>query len=51
MPDFDFSGGAGSGTGPYADAFSNYDLFLTVAQAFEDTGVRAYKGQAGKMPY
>ncbi len=28
------------------DVFSDYDLFLTVAQGFEDTGVRAYKGQA-----
>ncbi|MBD1394024.1 ferritin-like domain-containing protein [Mucilaginibacter glaciei] len=46
-PAIDLSGGNGSGTGPYAGAFTNYDLFLTVAQAFEDTGVRAYKGQAG----
>lgn len=49
MPTFDFSGGNGSGTGPFADAFSNYDLFLAVAQTFEDTGVRAYKGQAGNL--
>lgn len=28
------------------DVFSDYDLFLTVAQGFEDLGVRAYKGQA-----
>ncbi len=27
--------------------FENYDHFLLLAQAFEDTGVRAYKGQAG----
>lgn len=26
--------------------FTNYDVFLALAQAFEDTGVRAYKGQA-----
>ncbi len=45
-PTFDFSGGSGSGDGPFADAFSNYGLFLAVAQTFEDTGVRAYKGQA-----
>ncbi len=28
------------------DAFGDYQLFLTLAQGFEDTGVRAYKGQA-----
>lgn len=28
---------------------SNYPTFLTLAQAFEDTGVRAYKGQAGNL--
>jgi hypothetical protein len=28
------------------DIFSDYELFLTVAQGFEDLGVRAYKGQA-----
>jgi hypothetical protein len=28
--------------------FSNYGLFLAVAQTFEDTGVRAYKGQAAE---
>lgn len=48
-PTFDFSGGNGSGTGPYATVFTNYDIFLAVAQAFEDTGVRAYKGQAGNL--
>ena len=26
--------------------FTNYALFLAVSQTFEDTGVRAYKGQA-----
>lgn len=45
-PTFDFSAGNGSGTGPFANVFSNYDTFLAVAQTFEDTGVRAYKGQA-----
>ncbi len=40
--DFDFTAGGNFGT-----VFSNYDLFLAVAQTFEDTGVRAYKGQAG----
>lgn len=48
-PNFDFSGGNGSGTGPFATAFSNYAVFLAVAQTFEDTGVRAYKGQAGNL--
>lgn len=51
-PTFDFTAGNGSGTGPYADVFTNYDTFKAVAQAFEDTGVRAYKGQApALMPY
>lgn len=39
-PNFDFTvNGA-------FDPFNNYDQFLALAQAFEDTGVRAYKGQA-----
>jgi len=29
--------------------FSSYDVFLALAQAFEDTGVRAYKGQAPNL--
>ena len=45
-PTFDLSGGNGSGNGPFATAFSNYPLFLAVAQTLEDTGVRAYKGAA-----
>ena len=45
-PTFDLSGGNGSGTGPFAGAFSDYGLFLAVAQTLEDTGVRAYKGAA-----
>jgi len=48
-PKFDFSAGSGSGNGPFKDVFKNYQLFLAVAQAFEDTGVRAYKGQAGNL--
>jgi len=48
-PVFDFSGGNGSGIGPFKDAFINYPLFLSVSQALEDTGVRAYKGQAGAL--
>lgn len=34
----------------FGGAFADYATFLTFAQAFEDTGVRAYKGQAGKIP-
>lgn len=41
MPKFDFTAG-----GAFKDVFSNYDTFLAVSQTFEDTGVRAYKGQA-----
>lgn len=48
-PTFDFSAGSGSGTGPLKDAFNSYQLFLAVAQALEDTGVRAYKGQAPNL--
>ena len=51
-PTFDYTAGGGSGTGPFADVFTNYATFLAVAQAFEDTGVRAYKGQAPTLlPY
>ncbi len=51
-PTFDYSAGSGSNTGPFADVFTNYATFLAVAQAFEDTGVRAYKGQAATLlPY
>ena len=35
--------------GTFPDVLTNYDTFLAVAQAFEDTGVRAYKGQAGNL--
>ena len=41
VPTFDWSGGLG------LDPFNNFDQFLAIAQGFEDTGVRAYKGQAG----
>src|SRR5690606_8995184 len=43
-PEFDFTAG-----GAFGDVFSNYDTFLALAQVFEDTGVRAYKGQAGGL--
>ncbi|MGN6401271.1 MAG: ferritin-like domain-containing protein [Flavisolibacter sp.] len=46
---FDFTAGDGSMSGPYASVFTNYDTLLAVSQAFEDTGVRAYKGQAGNL--
>lgn len=48
-PTFDFTAGNGSNNGPFVGVFSNYELFLAVAQTFEDTGVRAYKGQAGNL--
>ena len=35
--------------GTFPTVFSDYGVFLAVAQAFEDTGVRAYKGQAGNL--
>ena len=53
-PTFDFTAGNGSGNGPFKGLFDagNYALFTAVAQAFEDTGVRAYKGQAPALkPY
>ncbi len=51
-PTFDFTAGNGSGAGPFADVFTNYATFLAVSQAFEDTGVRAFKGQAATLqPY
>ena len=48
---FDFTGGRGSGNGPFAAATTATGLpfLLAATQAFEDTGVRAYKGQAGKL--
>lgn len=48
-PTFDFSGGNGSMVGPFAQVFLNYNVFLAVAQTFEDTGVRAYKGRAAEL--
>lgn len=35
--------------GTFPTVFSDYATFLAVAQALEDTGVRAYKGQAGNV--
>lgn len=48
-PNFDYTAGSGSMTGPFADVFTNYATYLAVSQTFEDTGVRAYKGQAGNL--
>ncbi|PWJ59573.1 ferritin-like protein [Dyadobacter jejuensis] len=43
-PNFDFQY-----KGAFADVFTNYNTFATVSSALEDTGVRAYKGQAGTL--
>lgn len=45
-PTFDFSGGPG---GLNLDTFENYETFMALSQGFEDTGVRAFKGQAGAL--
>jgi len=42
-PEFDYTAGG------LFDPFNNYDQFLAMSQAFEDTGVRAYKGQAHNL--
>ncbi|RYY07840.1 MAG: ferritin-like domain-containing protein, partial [Sphingobacteriaceae bacterium] len=41
---YDFTAG-----GAFPTVFTNSDTFLAVAETFEDTGVRAYKGQAGAI--
>ncbi|GAA4433201.1 hypothetical protein GCM10023188_22380 [Pontibacter saemangeumensis] len=43
-PTFDFSAG-----GAFPDWNSNPQTYLALSQAFEDTGVRAYKGQAANL--
>lgn len=43
-PTFDFTAG-----GAFSNVFTNYGTFLAVAQTFEDTGVRAYKGRAAEL--
>ena len=46
-PRFDFTAG-----GALPNPFANYEVFKILAQAFEDTGVRAYKGQLRALkPY
>ena len=47
---FDFTGNrSAAGGGPFAAATTNLQFLLAVAQGAEDTGVRAYKGQAGVL--
>jgi hypothetical protein len=44
---FDYTGSKGGKRAPlFPDVFTNAGTFFAVAQAFEDTGVRAYKGGA-----
>lgn len=43
-PEFDFSAG-----GAFPNPFGVFDTFAFLSHAFEDTGVRAYKGQAGGL--
>lgn len=43
-PNFDFTA-----KGTFPTVFSDYNTFLAVAQTFEDTGVRAYKGRAAEL--
>ena len=43
-PEFDFTAG-----GTFDTVMTDMATFLAVAQAFEDTGVRAYKGQAPNL--
>lgn len=43
-PNFDLTA-----KGAFADVLTNYNTYLAVAETFEDTGVRAYKGQAGNL--
>jgi hypothetical protein len=47
---FDFTGNRNAaGGGPFAKATTDLAFLLEVAQGAEDTGVRAYKGQAGNL--
>ncbi|MGI8499241.1 MAG: ferritin-like domain-containing protein [Gemmatimonadaceae bacterium] len=48
-PTFDYTAGGGSGNGPFKGVFFHFEIFAAVSQAFEDTGVRAYKGQAPNL--
>lgn len=42
--EFDYTAG-----GRYPDVFSSFDTFSALSQMFEDTGVRAYKGQGANV--
>jgi hypothetical protein len=44
LPNFDFSAG-----GAFANWNTDYGTYRALAQGFEDTGVRAYKGQAPNL--
>ncbi len=47
VENYDFTGSKnGTRAALFPGVFTNYAMFLAVAQALEDTGVRAYKGQA-----
>jgi hypothetical protein len=46
---FDFTGARGAGNGPFAQATTDLNFLLLTAQGAEDTGVRAYKGQAPNL--
>jgi hypothetical protein len=46
---FDFTNANGAGNGPFAAAGTNKAFLLAVTQGLEDTGVRAYKGQAANL--
>jgi hypothetical protein len=46
---FDFTGARGAGNGPFLRATTELAFLLLVTQAAEDTGVRAYKGQAPNL--
>ncbi|RYZ97180.1 MAG: ferritin-like domain-containing protein [Sphingobacteriaceae bacterium] len=52
---YDFTGGFNTttntvtGTGQFTTVLTDSNTYLAVAQAFEDTGVRAYKGQAANL--
>ena len=49
-PTFDFTGNKGrTPAGPFAGYLNSLTLQLAMAQVFEDTGVRAYKGQAAGL--
>ncbi len=48
-PTFDFTAGNGSNAGPFVGYLGSYAVQLAMAQTFEDTGVRAYKGQAPNL--